>query len=167
MTCSTPLSWILLTWKDCIVASLITGRFRNARQFPPCLFQRKANRETAGPKWHDAVVGMYIKAGREAPRVLKRDGILIVKCQDEVSADQQRLTHVEIITAYESLGLYTKNIFVLMRMNRAGVSRLKNKNTPARTAHFWSSRNGGSKISSVVYVAAGRAAGVRLFSATS
>ena len=33
----------------------------------------------------------------EARRVLKPPGVLIVKCQDEVSANRQRLTHVEII----------------------------------------------------------------------
>jgi hypothetical protein len=109
--------------------------------------------EADGPKWHDAVVDMYIKAGREAYRVLKRDGILIVKCQDEVSANKQRLTHVEIITAYESLGFYTKDLFVLMRMNRAGVSRLK-KQEHARKNHsyFLVFQKRRVKISSVVSV---------------
>jgi hypothetical protein len=48
-----------------------------------------------GPKYHDAVLDLYFKAGREAFRVLRKYGILIVKCQDEVSANTQRLTHVE------------------------------------------------------------------------
>jgi hypothetical protein len=107
--------------------------------------------EPVGPKWHDAVVDMYLKAGREAYRVLKREGILIVKCQDEVSANKQRLTHVEIITAYESLGFYTKDLFVLMRTNRAGVSRLK-KQEHARKNHsyFLVFQKRKVKISSVV-----------------
>lgn len=104
-----------------------------------------------GPKWHDAVVDMYVKAGREAYRVLKPDGILIVKCQDEVSANKQRLTHVEIITAYESLGFYTKDLFVLVRTNRAGVSRLK-KQEHARKNHsyFLVFQKRRVKISSVI-----------------
>ena len=61
-----------------------------------------------GPKWHDAVLDMYARAGQEAYRVLRPDGILIVKCQDEVNANKQRLTHIEIVTGYESLGFYTK-----------------------------------------------------------
>ncbi|MGH7168801.1 MAG: DNA methyltransferase [Gemmataceae bacterium] len=106
-----------------------------------------------GPKWHDAVVYMYVKAGGEAYRVLKRDGILIVKCQDEVSANKQRLTHVEIITAYEHLGFYSKDLFVLMRMNRAGVSRLK-KQEHARKNHsyFLVFQKRRVKISSVVSI---------------
>ena len=47
-----------------------------------------------GPKWHDAVTDLYYRAGAEAYRVLKEKGALIVKCQDEVSANRQRLTHV-------------------------------------------------------------------------
>jgi hypothetical protein len=89
-----------------------------------------------GPRWHDAVVDLYVRAAREAHRVLKRDGILIVKCQDEVSANTQRLTHVEIITACEALGFYTKDLFVLVRTNRAGVSRLK-KQVHARKNHSY------------------------------
>jgi hypothetical protein len=80
---------------------------------------------TTDPKWHDAVLDLYIKAGLEARRVVRIGGMVIVKCQDEVSANKQRLTHVEIITAYESLGFYCKDLFVLVRNNRPNISRLK------------------------------------------
>jgi len=92
--------------------------------------------DEGAPKWHDAVVDMYVRAGWEAERVLKKDGIFIVKCQDEVSANKQRLTHVELITAYESMGFYTKDLFVVVRSNKAGVSRLK-KQVHARKNHSY------------------------------
>ncbi len=76
------------------------------------------------PKWHDAVLDLYLKTGIEAYRCIRNKGLFIVKCQDEVSANKQRLTHVEIISAYESLGFYTKDLFVVMRTNKPGVSRL-------------------------------------------
>lgn len=76
-------------------------------------------------KWHDAVTELYREAGREAYRVLRRNGVLIVKCQDEVSANRQRLTHVEIINDYESLGFYAKDLFVVVRPNKPSVARLK------------------------------------------
>lgn len=88
------------------------------------------------PKWHGAVLDLYAKACREAYRVLKPDGVLILKAQDEVSANKQRLTHVEIITGCESLGFYTKDLFVVVRTNRAGVSRLK-KQEHARKNHSY------------------------------
>lgn len=75
-------------------------------------------------KWHAAVTDMYFKAGKEAHRILKKKGVLIVKCQDEVSAGKQWLTHVEIINKYEELGFYTKDLFVVVRNNRPSVSRL-------------------------------------------
>ena len=62
--------------------------------------------------------------------------MFVVKCQDEVSANKQRLTHVEIISAYESLGFYTKDLFVVMRTNKPGVSRLKTQ-VHARKNHSY------------------------------
>jgi DNA modification methylase len=76
------------------------------------------------------------KAGAEAFRVLKDGGIMIVKCQDEVSANRQWLTHVEIINHYEALGFYTKDLFVVVRVNKAGISRLK-KQAHARKNHSY------------------------------
>lgn len=90
----------------------------------------------AGPKWHDAVIDLYERACREAARVLVPGGALIVKCQDEVSANKQRLTHVELITGGESLGLYCKDLFVLVRANSPGVSRLKTQ-VHARKNHSY------------------------------
>jgi hypothetical protein len=102
-------------------------------------FRRAYSHEQAtegGPKWHDAVTQMYLEAGAEAWRVLRRGGILIVKCQDEVSANKQRLTHVEIVTGYEDTGFYCKDLFVLVRPNAPGVSRLV-KQVHARKNHSY------------------------------
>ena len=89
-----------------------------------------------GPKWHAAVADLYYRAGEEAHRVLKPKGVYIVKCQDEVSANRQWLTHVEIINHYEKLGFYAKDIFVIVRQNKAGVARLK-KQVHARKNHSY------------------------------
>lgn len=89
-----------------------------------------------GSKWHDAVLELYIRAAIEARRVLKRDGVLIVKCQDEVSAGIQRMTHVEIIVNLLRLGYYPKDIFVVVRRNRPGVTRIL-KQLHARKNHSY------------------------------
>ena len=57
-------------------------------------------------------------------RVLRNHGVLIVKCQDEVSANRQRLTHVELINAYAEAGFYCKDLFVVVRQTRPVVARL-------------------------------------------
>lgn len=91
---------------------------------------------TEGPKWHAAVTDLYFKAGKEAYRVLRNDGILIVKCQDEVSANRQWLTHVEIINEYVTYGFYARDLFVVVRQNRPVVSRLL-KQVHARKNHSY------------------------------
>ncbi len=89
-----------------------------------------------GPKWHQAVLDLYFKAGKEAHRVLRHKGIFIVKCQDEVSAGKQNLTHVELINEYTSMGFYAKDLFVVVRPNNASVSRIK-KQVHARKNHSY------------------------------
>jgi hypothetical protein len=89
-----------------------------------------------GPKWHAAVLDLYFKTAKEAHRVLRENGVLIVKCQDEVSANRQNLTHVEIINEYESLGFYTKDLFIVVRLNRPVVATL-NKQVHARKNHSY------------------------------
>ena len=89
-----------------------------------------------GPKYHDAVLDLYFKGGKEARRVLKKNGIMIVKCQDEVSANKQRLTHIEIINEYGKYGFYCKDLFVVIRQNRPAVSRLI-KQVHARKNHSY------------------------------
>jgi hypothetical protein len=77
-----------------------------------------------GPRYHEAVLDLYLRAGTEAARVLRNHGVFIVKCQDEVSANRQRLTHVELINAYTEAGFYCKDLFIVIRPNRPGIARL-------------------------------------------
>jgi hypothetical protein len=64
----------------------------------------------------------------EARRVLKEDGTLIVKTQDEVSANTQELTHIQITNFYEGkLDFYTKDLFVTVRSNKPAVSGMHNQ----------------------------------------
>jgi hypothetical protein len=92
--------------------------------------------ETTTLKYHEAVLGLYFKGGKEALRVLKPNGIFIVKCQDEVCANKQRLTHVEIINEFTSKGYLVEDLFVLIRNSRPGVSRIL-KQSHARKNHSY------------------------------
>jgi hypothetical protein len=89
-----------------------------------------------GGRWHQAVLDLYLGAAAEARRVLRDHGILIVKCQDEVSANRQELTHVQIITGLAAMGFYARDLFVLLRANRPGVARLK-RQVHARKNHSY------------------------------
>jgi hypothetical protein len=84
--------------------------------------------DTNGSKYHEAVLDLYYEAGVEARRVLNDDGTLIVKVQDEVSANTQELTHIQITNFYEGeLDFYTKDLFVVVRSNTPSVSGMKNQ----------------------------------------
>jgi hypothetical protein len=119
---------------DCVVLDppYMEGLFRRAKTHLAGAGTYAAFRETYsngsktndGPKYHAAVVDLYVKAGSEAYRVLRPNGVMIVKCQDEVSANLQRLTHVEIIEAYRGFGFHCKDLFVLVRNNRPAMSRV-------------------------------------------
>lgn len=92
-------------------------------------------------KYHEAVIRLYRDAGKEALRVLRHRGVLIVKCQDEVCSNRQRFTHVEILTDYQKMGFIAEDLFVVVRNNRPGVSRVV-KQVHARKLHsyflvFW------------------------------
>ena len=75
-------------------------------------------------KYHEAVLDLYFQTAKEAFRVLRNEGMFIVKCADEVCANQQRLTHVEIINELTVNGYIIEDLFVLVRNNRPGVSRM-------------------------------------------
>lgn len=131
---------------DCVVLDppYMEGLYRRERGHLAGSGSHAAFRETysnggatnGGPKWHGAVLDMYFRAGAEAFRVLRNGGVLIVKCQDEVSANTQRLTHVEIINHYEGVGFYAKDLFVVVRSNSPCITRLKNQ-VHARKNHSY------------------------------
>jgi hypothetical protein len=77
-----------------------------------------------GKKYHEAVLDLYFRSGVEAWRVLRNGGVYIVKCQDEVCACRQRLTHVEIINHLTTEMFIVEDLFVLLRNGKPGVSRL-------------------------------------------
>lgn len=97
-------------------------------------------------KYHEAVLELYVDAGREARRVLRARGVFIVKCQDEVCSNRQRFTHVELMSQYGEMGFVAEDLFVVMRNNRPGVSRAK-RQVHARKNHsyflvFWKKGTG-------------------------
>lgn len=59
----------------------------------------------------------YNRSLTEFWRILGSGGLLVVKCQDMVSASKQHLSHVVIINDAHALGFYTEDLFVLGRKN--------------------------------------------------
>lgn len=87
-------------------------------------------------KYHEAVLDLYFLGSAEAHRVLRPNGVFIVKCQDEVCANKQRLTHVELINELTNMGVVIEDLFVVLRRNKPGVSRML-KQVHARKNHSY------------------------------
>lgn len=82
----------------------------------------------ASGKYHKRVLNMYFEAGKEAHRVLKEKGLLIVKMVDEVCANRQELTHIQVTNYYEDeIGFYTKDLFIQVRNTKPSVNNMKNQ----------------------------------------
>ena len=99
-------------------------------------YKNNATGNQTNKKYHEAVLDLYFSASKEAFRILKNKGILIIKCQDEVCANKQRLTHVEIINELLHYGFDIVDLFVVVRKNRPGVSRIL-KQVHARKNHSY------------------------------
>jgi DNA methylase len=94
------------------------------------------NAANSDKKYHEAVLDLYFRGAKEAHRVLRPGGILIAKCQDEVCANKQRLTHVEVINELATMGFIVEDLFVVVRRNKPGVSRIL-KQVHARKNHSY------------------------------
>lgn len=64
---------------------------------------------------HESIIRLYAAGFLEAARVLRKDGIIVVKCQDEIEGGRQRLSHCEIIRLLEILGFVIVDLFVLVQ----------------------------------------------------
>jgi len=75
------------------------------------------NSTNSARRYHESDLDLYFSAAREARRVRRDNGILIIKCADEVCANRQRLTHVEIINELTGNGFVIEDLFLLVRKN--------------------------------------------------
>lgn len=64
---------------------------------------------------HSSVIRLYASGILEAHRVLKKKGLIFIKCQDEIESGKQKLSHVEILSLLELLGFFVVDLFVLIQ----------------------------------------------------
>jgi hypothetical protein len=64
---------------------------------------------------HASVIRLYAAGILEATRVLKKKGVIVVKCQDETESGKQRLSHVELIQVLELFGFEIVDLCVLVQ----------------------------------------------------
>jgi tRNA G10 N-methylase Trm11 len=64
---------------------------------------------------HESVIRLYAGGLLEAARVLRKQGICIVKCQDETESGKQCFSHVELIQLLEMFGFLVIDLFVMVQ----------------------------------------------------
>jgi len=63
----------------------------------------------------DEIQRLYRDGIKEAKRVLKNNGILVFKCQDEIMSGRQWWNHIELMEYCFSLGFIGEDLFILIQ----------------------------------------------------
>jgi hypothetical protein len=92
------------------------------------------NSETTHGLYHDDILELYRAGMEEAKRVLRVDGMLWVKCKDEIESHAQRWSHIEIYEIARELGFYAKDLFILTQLN---TPLIQHKQQHARKNHSY------------------------------
>jgi tRNA G10 N-methylase Trm11 len=92
---------------------LYTGGFRTLKKSIDKGYKNKV-RASKGISGVARVHQMYAKAYIEAYRVIKKKGIFIVKCMDQVMSGRQTWMHSEMQRLAEILGFKSKDLFVMV-----------------------------------------------------
>jgi hypothetical protein len=86
---------------------------------------------------HDDVLRFYDQAAMEAQRILKKGGLLLIKCQDAVIDGTPRLTHVELLNRIPIHGLRFRDLFVQVLVAPPMIPRRNANQRFARKSHSY------------------------------
>jgi hypothetical protein len=74
--------------------------------------------------WRDLRQQLYIPGMKEAMRIVKPGGGQVwVKCKDQVQSGMQRWCHVELCHDALAMGLYPRDLFILIASSRTSNNR--------------------------------------------
>jgi hypothetical protein len=95
------------------------------------------NSETTKGFYHKDIINLYHDGMLEAKRILKNpNGLLWVKCKDEIESSYQRWSHIEIYKIALELGFYGKDFFVLTQ-NIKPVIQHKQQHSRKNQSYLW------------------------------
>lgn len=67
---------------------------------------------------HVEIIKLYADGIVELTRITQKDGYILVKCQDEIYGCKQKWSHIEIFNIALSMGLYPKDLFILVNTKK-------------------------------------------------
>jgi hypothetical protein len=96
------------------------------------------NAETTKGFYHKDIIELYRRGMREAVRILKNNGLLLVKCRDEVESSVQKRSHIEIWEiAVKELGLIDEDLFVMTQKTLPKIQYLPQKHARKNNSFLW------------------------------
>lgn len=115
---------------------LYTGGFRTLKDSIDRGYNNRARAET-GIYGVEAVDQMYADGIREAFRVLKKKGLLILKCQDQVMSGRQEWAHVKYAQYATDIGFRQEDLFVLVQRGMPTMRHKPENQKHARRNHSY------------------------------
>ncbi|QSX05465.1 hypothetical protein JYG23_12380 [Sedimentibacter sp. zth1] len=83
---------------------------------------------------HKEIIKLYEEGLPELKRITKPGGYILCKCQDEVCGCRQKWSHIEIYDIALNLGLYAKDLFILVNDK---MPKVLHKQQHARKLHSY------------------------------
>lgn len=93
------------------------------------------------------MIKFYLDGMTEAYRLLKKNGILFVKCMDEVAGGRQRRNHITIWRDALSLGFIDEDLFVLQSKGKPVMRHPYQNHARKNNSFLWTFRKNVSKNS--------------------
>lgn len=83
---------------------------------------------------HEEIIKLYQDGLKELVRITKPGGFILCKCQDEIYGCRQKWSHIEIYNLAIELGLYPKDLFILINDKKP---KPRHKQQHARKIHSY------------------------------
>lgn len=84
---------------------------------------RYNNASTTGGMSHDSIIQLYADGMAECRRIVNHDGQVWVKCKDQIESGKQRWSHVDLLNVGQELGMYARDLFVLLPLSLSPTGR--------------------------------------------
>jgi tRNA G10 N-methylase Trm11 len=110
--------------------------------------ERYGGKDTTDLASYSNIMSLYKDGMKEANRILRDGGQLWVKCKDTLSSDRQRWSHINVFNMSESLGMYARDLFILIPPSPLSVTTNRwARQLHARKTHsyLWVFETGGFK----------------------
>jgi DNA modification methylase len=88
-------------------------------------------------KNHKDVTQLYEDGMKEAYRILKPNGLLWVKCKDEIESGKQNWSHIEILNIGETLKFYAKDLFVFTQISTPAMRERYQLHARKNHSYLW------------------------------